>query len=328
MFDEIIHPLRIGDVQLTNNLVLGPMAGVSDLPFRLLCHEQGAGLVCGEMVSAKAIIYHNKRTYELLEVDPGEHPVAMQLFGSDPEIVSAAAQEIESQPWDILDINMGCPVPKVFNNGEGSALTKDPTHAAGIVEKTVKAIHKPVTVKIRIGVDAGHVNAVEMAKAMEAAGAAAIAVHGRTREEYYSGHAHWDVIAAVKQAVKIPVIGNGDIRTPEDVTQMYEETGVDGFMIARAAKGNPWIFRDILTYFKTGEKLSKPSPEEMVSMLLRQAELACQHKGEYIAIREMRKHAAWYTAGYRNASQFRGRINEIETLEDLRNLLHGAVQDD
>lgn len=312
--------LQIGNVTLENNLVLGPMAGVTDLPFRLLCKEQGAGLLCMEMVSAKGIYYNNKNTEQLLAIDEREHPVSLQLFGSDPEIMSEMAKKIEERPFDILDINMGCPVPKVVNNGDGSALMKNPVLAGKIIEKTARAIKKPVTVKIRKGFDDAHINAVEMAKVAEASGAAAIAVHGRTREQYYSGRADWDIIRQVKEAVKIPVIGNGDILTPEDVIRIEEQTGCDGFMIARGAQGNPWIFAQILHYFKTGEHLPKPTAEEMVQMMLRHAKMQLAFKGDYTGIREIRKHAAWYTAGYPNAARLRSAINEVESYEQLEEL--------
>lgn len=312
--------LQIGNVTLENNLVLGPMAGVTDLPFRLLCKEQGAGLLCMEMVSAKGIYYNNKNTEQLLAINEREHPVSLQLFGSDPEIMSEMAKKIEERPFDILDINMGCPVPKVVNNGDGSALMKNPVLAGKIIEKTARAIKKPVTVKIRKGFDDAHINAVEMAKVAEASGAAAIAVHGRTREQYYSGRADWDIIRQVKEAVKIPVIGNGDILTPEDAIRMEEQTGCDGFMIARGAQGNPWIFAQILHYFKTGEHLPKPTAEEMVQMMLRHAKMQLAFKGDYTGIREIRKHAAWYTAGYPNAARLRSAINEVESYEQLEEL--------
>ena len=312
--------LQIGNVTLENNLVLGPMAGVTDLPFRLLCKEQGAGRLCMEMVSAKGIYYNNKNTEQLLAIDEREHPVSLQLFGSDPEIMSEMAKKIEERPFDILDINMGCPVPKVVNNGDGSALMKNPVLAGKIIEKTARAIKKPVTVKIRKGFDDAHINAVEMAKVAEASGAAAIAVHGRTREQYYSGRADWDIIRQVKEAVKIPVIGNGDILTPEDAIRIEEQTGCDGFMIARGAQGNPWIFAQILHYFKTGEHLPKPTAEEMVQMMLRHAKMQLAFKGDYTGIREIRKHAAWYTAGYPNAARLRSAINEVESYEQLEEL--------
>ena len=296
------------------------MAGVSDLPFRLLCREQGAGLVCMEMVSAKAILYKNRNTEELLTIDPKEHPVSLQLFGSDPDIISEIAKQIEERPFDILDLNMGCPVPKVVNNGDGSALMKNPRLAGEIIEKTARAIKKPLTVKIRKGFDDAHVNAVELAHIAQESGAAAVAVHGRTREQYYAGHADWDIIRQVKEAVSIPVIGNGDIRTPEDVAAMAEQTGCDGYMIARGAEGNPWVFRQILHYFETGEHLSRPDFSEVTEMLLRHAKMQIDCKGDYTGIREIRKHAAWYTAGYRNSSKLRGRINEVENYEQLEAL--------
>lgn len=296
------------------------MAGVSDLPFRLLCRKQGAGLVCMEMVSAKAILYKNRNTEELLTIDPKEHPVSLQLFGSDPDIISEIAKQIEERPFDILDLNMGCPVPKVVNNGDGSALMKNPRLAGEIIEKTARAIKKPLTVKIRKGFDDAHVNAVELAHIAQESGAAAVAVHGRTREQYYAGHADWDIIRQVKEAVSIPVIGNGDIRTPEDVAAMAEQTGCDGYMIARGAEGNPWIFRQILHYFETGEHLSRPDFSEVTEMLLRHAKMQIDCKGDYTGIREIRKHAAWYTAGYRNSSKLRGRINEVENYEQLEAL--------
>ena len=316
----IIRTLQIGNVTLENNLILAPMAGVSDLPFRLLCREQGAGLVCMEMVSAKAILYKNRNTEELLTIDPKEHPVSLQLFGSDPDIISEIAKQIEERPFDSLDLNMGCPVPKVVNNGDGSALMKNPRLAGEIIEKTARAIKKPLTVKIRKGFDDAHVNAVELAHIAQESGAAAVAVHGRTREQYYAGHADWDIIRQVKEAVSIPVIGNGDIRTPEDVAAMAEQTGCDGYMIARGAEGNPWIFRQILHYFETGEHLSRPDFSEITEMLLRHAKMQIDCKGDYTGIREIRKHAAWYTAGYRNSSKLRGRINEVENYEQLEAL--------
>ena len=317
----MIKPLQIGSVTLPNNLILAPMAGVTDLPFRLLCKEQGAGLLCMEMVSAKAIMYKNRNTIDLLKIDERELPVSLQLFGSDPDIISNIAHQIEERPFDILDINMGCPVPKIVNNGEGSALMKNPKLAGEIIEKTAKAIKKPVTVKIRKGFDDDHVNAVEMAKIAEASGAAAIAVHGRTREQFYSGKADWDIIRQVKEAVSIPVIGNGDLLTAEDVIAMQEQTGCDGFMIGRGAQGNPWIFRQVLHYFETGEHLPKPEFEEVAEMMLRHARMMLEFKGEYTGIREIRKHGAWYTAGYKNSAKLRVMINEVETYNQLEELL-------
>ena len=316
----MIEKLQIGNVTLENNLILAPMAGVTDLPFRLLCKEQGAALCCMEMVSAKGIMYNNKNTESLLTVDERERPVSLQLFGSDPEIMGAMAAKIEHRNFDILDINMGCPVPKVVNNGDGSALMKNPVLAGKIIESMVKAIDKPVTVKIRKGFDDEHINAVEMAHVAQESGAAAVAVHGRTREQFYSGKADWSIIADVKNAVSIPVIGNGDILDAKDVIAMKEQTNCDGFMIGRGAQGNPWIFHQILHYFETGELIGKPPMEEMVKTMLRHAKLQIEFKGDYLGIREMRKHAAWYTAGYKGASKLRGRINDVESYEELEAL--------
>ena len=315
--------LKIGDVSLKNNLILAPMAGVTDLPFRLLCKEQGAGLLCMEMVSAKAIYFNNKNTEELLNIDDREPPVSLQLFGSDPDIISEMAKKIENRPFSILDINMGCPVPKVAGNGEGSALMKNPKLVEEIVSKTAKAIKKPVTVKIRKGFDDEHINAVEIARIAESAGAAAVAVHGRTREQYYSGKADWDIIRQVKEAVKIPVIGNGDVTSPEAARQLMETTGCDGIMIGRGAQGNPWIFRQILHWMETGEEEPKPDLEEVKAMILRHARMLVEYKGAYTGIREMRKHVAWYTAGYPNSAKLRARVNEIESLEALEHLIQG-----
>ena len=313
--------LQIGNVKLENDLILGPMAGVTDLPFRLLCKEQGAGLLCMEMVSAKGIMYNNKNTKFLLTIDERERPVSLQLFGSGADIISEQAKRIEELPFDILDINMGCPVPKIVNNGDGSALMKNPLLAGEIIEKTARAIQKPVTVKIRKGFDEEHINAVEMAHIAQESGAAAIAVHGRTREQYYSGKADWEIIRKVKEAVKIPVIGNGDVWTPQDAIDMRKQTGCDGVMIGRGAQGNPWIFKQILHYEQTGELLEKPSPQEVTEMILRHAKMQMEFKGEYIGMREIRKHAAWYTAGYKNSAKLRGKINETETYEELKELL-------
>ena len=315
------NKMKIGNISLDGNIVLAPMAGVTDLPFRLLCKEQGAGLLCMEMVSAKGIMYNNKNTKFLLTIDERERPVSLQLFGSDPDIISEQAKRIEELPFDILDINMGCPVPKIVNNGDGSALMKNPLLAGEIIEKTARAIQKPVTVKIRKGFDEEHINAVEMAHIAQESGAAAIAVHGRTREQYYSGKADWEIIRKVKEAVKIPVIGNGDVWTPQDAIDMRKQTGCDGVMIGRGAQGNPWIFKQILHYEQTGELLEKPSPQEVTEMILRHAKMQMEFKGEYTGMREIRKHAAWYTAGYKNSAKLRGKINETETYEELKELL-------
>ena len=313
--------LTIGNVVMDNPLVLAPMAGVTDLPFRLLCKEQGAGLVCMEMVSAKAIYYNNKNTEALLEIDTREKPVSLQLFGSDPEIMAAMAHRIEDRPFDILDINMGCPVPKVVNNGEGSALLKNPELVRKIVTSVVKAVDKPVTVKIRRGFDEDSVNAVEIAKIIEDCGAAAVAVHGRTREQYYSGKADWDIIRQVKEAVSIPVIGNGDVTSPETAVALMEQTGCDGIMIGRAVRGNPWLFSEIVHYMETGENKARPTMEEVGEMILRHTRMQVELKGEYTALREMRKHVAWYTAGFPHSARLRARTNEISTMQELEELI-------
>ena len=318
-----MQTLQIGNVTLKNNLILGPMAGVTDLPFRLLCAEQGAGLLCMEMVSAKAILYNNKNTKAMLTIDEREHPVSLQLFGSDPQIMGDIAKRLEDEgvPFDILDINMGCPVPKVVNNGEGSALMKNPLLAGQIIESMAKATGRPVTVKIRKGFDDAHVNAPELAHIAQESGAAAVAVHGRTREQYYSGKADWTVIRKVKETVNIPVIGNGDILTAKDALRMRDETGCDGFMIARGAQGNPWIFGQILHEWETGEPLAKPTAVEMAEMMLRHARMQIEFKGEYVGIREMRKHAAWYTAGYQGASHLRRSLSEVDSYGQLEELM-------
>lgn len=313
--------MRIGTVELKQNIILAPMAGVTDLPFRLLCKEQGAGLVCTEMVSAKAISFHNKNTIPLLEISEEEHPVSLQLFGADPDIISEMAAYIEKWPFDILDINMGCPVPKVAGNGEGSALMKRPDLVEQIVTKTVRAIKKPVTVKIRKGFTEDTVNAVEIARIAEASGASAVAVHGRTREQYYTGKADWDIIRQVKEAVSIPVIGNGDVDTPEKAKQMLEETGCDGIMVGRGARGNPWIFREIRSYLESGRIPDRPSKKEIRDMMLRHTRMEIEYKGEYTGIREMRKHIAWYTTGFPNSAKLRGMLNEVESYDEMERIL-------
>lgn len=313
--------MKIGTVTLDNNIILAPMAGVTDLPFRLLCKEQGVGMTCTEMVSAKAISFHNKNTEALLETSRQERPVSLQLFGSDPDIISETAAYLEERPFDILDINMGCPVPKVAGNGEGSALMRNPKLVAEIVKKTVRATKKPVTVKIRKGFTQQEVNAAEIAKIAEASGAAAVAVHGRTREQYYSGQADWDIIRQVKEAVGIPVIGNGDIDSAQKAKQMLEETGCDAVMAGRAARGNPWLFREIRSYLEDGTIPECPSKDEVRAMMLRHARMQIEYKGAYIGIREMRKHISWYTAGYPGSAKLRGEINQVDSYEELERLL-------
>lgn len=313
--------LKIGNVMLENNVILAPMAGATDLPYRVLCREQGCGLVCMEMVSAKAVLYNNRNTKELLQVDERERPVSLQLFGSDPHILSDIAARLEEGPYDIFDINMGCPVPKIVKNGEGSALMKDPALVEEILSAMVKAVKKPVTVKIRKGFDDASVNAVEIAKIAEACGVAAVAVHGRTREQFYSGKADWDIIRRVKEAVRIPVIGNGDVFTAEDAKRLVDTTGCDGIMVARGAKGNPWIFREITEYLDTGRKPERPSARELKEMILRHGRMMLKFKGELAGMREMRKHVSWYTAGYPNSAALRNDINMVSSMEELEALI-------
>ncbi|MBR0171258.1 MAG: tRNA-dihydrouridine synthase [Lachnospiraceae bacterium] len=357
-----LHPLTIGSLTLPHHIMFAPMAGVSDLPFRLLCHEQGSAMGVTELISAKAITYRNRNTYAMLETHPDEGPVAIQLFGSEPDVFAEAIRliltfrtERRFLPPDgsdrkrchdagkfrqkngtaclqVIDINMGCPVPKVVSNGEGSALMKNPRLIEEIVRACVKAAatdnraEEPsrcpchVTVKLRSGFDKHHVNAVECALAAEAGGASMITVHARTRDQMYSGRADWQVIRAVKEAVKVPVTGNGDVTDGDSAKRMFEETGCDGIMIARAAQGNPWVFREVIHALRTGETLPRPDACEIRDMIRRHFDLLIQHKGEYTAVREMRKHIGWYTAGLPGASRMRDEVNRTATKEALNAL--------
>ena len=313
--------MQIGSLKLENKVSLAPMAGITDRPFRTLCHEMGSGLVYSEMVSAKGIYYNNENTKQLLDIGEEEMPAALQLFGSEPEIMGAMGKKIEGINAGIIDINMGCPVPKVVKNGEGSALMKTPELAGRIIKALVEMQKKPVTIKIRKGFDDTCINAVEMAQIAEENGASAVAVHGRTREQYYSGKADWDIIKKVKKAVSIPVIGNGDIFKPQDAADMLEYTGCDAVMIARGAQGNPWIFKRTIDYLENGILLDDPTPQEKVSMALRHARMLIDYKGEFVGVRQMRAHMAWYIKGVQGASVIRDKINHCESYEEMAELL-------
>ena len=321
----MIKTLTIGNVELPNRYVLAPMAGVTDLPFRLLCKEQGAGLLCMEMISAKALRYKNKNTKALLAIDPREYPVSLQLFGEDPDIISEQAKRIEELPFQILDINMGCPVPKIVGNGSGSALMKSPKTALEIAEETVKNANCPVTVKIRAGWDNDSINTVEFAKALEQTGISAIAVHGRTRSQMYSGQADWDIIKQVKKAVSIPVIGNGDVKYPEDCNAMYEQTACDLVMIGRGSYGKPWIFREIKHYLETGQLLPEISLEEKMSVMLRHGRMLCKYKGEKQGMKEMRKNVAWYIKGLPGSARMRGDCGLLNHYSDLETMAEQII---
>ena len=306
------NQMNIGNVSLKNEYILAPMAGFTDLPFRLICSEMGAGMVCMEMISAMAITYKNEKTFEMLKIDPNESVVSLQLFGKDPAIMAEAARMIDEYPFQILDVNMGCPVKKIVDNGEGSALMKDPVLAGKIIESLVKATKKPVTVKIRSGFDKEHINALEMARVAYESGASAVAVHGRTRDKFYEGTADWDIIRRVNESIPIPVIGSGDAKDIESADRMKRETNVDGVMIGRAARGNPWIFKSLAK----GVAYT-PTKDEIADMILKHLHLLIDAKDEYRALREMRTHAAFYTAGMKNSASFRRDINFTQTLDEF-----------
>ena len=321
-----LRTLTIGNVKLTNNVLLAPMAGITDLPFRLICKEYGCGMVYTEMVSAKGLYYGSQKTEELLRIHPKEHPIGVQIFGSEPEVMGLMAEKISKQDIELIDINMGCPAPKIVKNGQGCALMKDVDRVRKIVRAVVKHSSKPVTVKIRKGWDDSHINAVEVSKAAMEEGAAAITIHGRTREQFYSGNADWDIIKEIKETVDIPVIGNGDVFTPEAAAKMLDYTGCDGVMIARGAQGQPWIFRDIIHYLKTGEILPQPSPLERINIALKQLDLAVEFKGEKLGVIEMRKHISWYLKGMKNANSIKNTINRMNCKEQIKKALLEYVE--
>ena len=318
--------MKIGNVQLDNEVFLSPMAGVTDLPFRTICKEKGCGMLYTEMINAKALCYDDENTKKMLRMDKDEHPVADQIFGSDPEFMGKAAIIMNQYPNEILDINMGCPAPKVIKNGDGSALMRNPKLAAEVLTAVVKNSEKPVTLKIRKGWDDDSVNAVEIAKIAEECGISALAIHGRTREQFYSGKADWDIIAEIKQAINIPVIGNGDVFEVEDAVNMLEKTKCDAIMIGRGAQGNPWIFNRINHYMKTGKILPEPTLEEKITTAIRHMNLAVAEHGDYVAVREMRKHIGWYLKGLKNSAKYRDQINKITDYKEVIAMLEEYMQ--
>lgn len=313
--------MKIGTVTFENNIFLAPMAGVTDMPFRILCREQGCGLVYSEMISAKGMYYKDEKSWKLADLDEAEKPAAIQLFGSEPEILAYSAEKLNASDAAVIDINMGCPTPKITKNGEGSALMLKPDLAGEIINAVKSVSEKPITVKIRKGWDDEHVNAVEIALTAEKNGASAVAVHGRTREQFYSGKADWEIIKKVKEAVSIPVIGNGDIYSPADAVKMLEQTGCDAVMVARGAQGNPWIFSRIRHFVKTGEMLPEPSIEEKKIIMLRHLDMLVDLKGEHTGVCEMRKHVAWYIKGYKNSAHFKDRVFRAASHEEMAGLI-------
>ncbi|NMS91479.1 tRNA dihydrouridine synthase DusB [Clostridioides difficile] len=319
--------MKIGNLELKNKVFLSPMAGVTDLPFRLICKEQGCGLLYTEMINGKALCYDDENTKKMLKIEEEEHPVAVQIFGSEPDFMGRAAEIMNDYSNEILDINMGCPAPKVVKNGDGSALMKNPKLAEKVLKAVVKNSKKPVTLKIRKGWDDNSVNAVEIAKIAEACGISALAIHGRTREQFYTGKADWNIIAEIKKNLSIPVIGNGDVFTIEDSINMLDKTGCDAIMIGRGAQGNPWIFKRINHYMNTGEILPEPTLNEKISTAIKHLKLAVEEHGEYVAVREMRKHIAWYLKGLRNSARLRDEINKIEDYQEVVSKLEYYMED-